>query len=70
MYVKDVLSGICDGKAMPSITKEKYSTALVDGQNTLGPVVGNFSMRLAIDKAKKYGVGWVTAHSKFLPKVI
>ena len=66
MYVKDILSGICDGKAMPIVTKDKYSTALVNGQNTLGPVVGNFAMKLAISKAKEYGVGWVTAHSKSL----
>lgn len=64
MYVKDVVSGVCDGKATPKIAKEKYSTALVDGMNTLGPVVGNFSMRLAIEKAKKYGVGWVAANSE------
>lgn len=65
MYVKDLLSGICDGKATPTVIREKYSTALVDGQNTLGPVVGNFSMKLAIEKAKKYGVGWVAANSMF-----
>ena len=65
MYVQDVTSAICDGNATPVIVKDKFSTALVDGRNTLGPVVGNFCMNLAIEKAKQFGVGWVTANSKF-----
>lgn len=65
MYVQDVTSAICDGNATPVVVKDKFSTALVDGRNTLGPVVGNFCMNLAIEKAKTYGVGWVTANSKF-----
>lgn len=64
MYVQDISTKICDGNAIPTIEKDKYSTALVNGQNSLGPVVGNFCMNLAIEKAKKFGVGWVTANSK------
>lgn len=63
MYVQDVETKICEGNAVPTIVKDKFSTALVDGQNSLGPVVGNFCMNLAIEKAKNYGVGWVTANS-------
>ena len=40
--------------------KETVSTALVDGNNSLGAVVGNFAMNLAITKAKETGVAWVT----------
>ncbi len=65
MYVQDVETKICDGNAVPTIAKDKFSTALVNGQNSLGPVVGNFCMNLAIEKAKNYGVGWVTANSNF-----
>ncbi|CAI5438076.1 unnamed protein product [Caenorhabditis angaria] len=43
----------------PQILKEKGSTAWVDGNNLLGPVVGNFCMQLAIEKAKNFGIGWV-----------
>lgn len=64
MYVQDIKSKICDGNAIPTVLKDKYSTALVNGQNSLGPVVGNFCMNLAIEKAKKHGVGWVAANSK------
>jgi LDH2 family malate/lactate/ureidoglycolate dehydrogenase len=66
MYVQDISTKICDGNAIPTIEKEKFSTALVNGQNSLGPVVGNFCMNLAIEKAKKHGVGWVTANSMFI----
>lgn len=38
MYCKDLESGLCDGTATPRIVKETTSTALVDGQNGIGPV--------------------------------
>ena len=40
--------------------KETVSTALIDGNNSLGAVVGNFAMGVAIEKARSSGVGWVT----------
>jgi LDH2 family malate/lactate/ureidoglycolate dehydrogenase len=43
------------------VVKETYATALVDGRNGIGPVVGEFSMDLAIAKAKEAGCAWVTA---------
>jgi len=61
--VKDVSSGMCDGHAVPTLIKETPATAFVDGKNGLGPVVGNFSMKVAIEKAKDVGVGWVVATS-------
>lgn len=61
MYVRDVKSGICDGAAVPSIVKSSPATALVDGNNGLGPVVGNFCMDIATKKARETGVGWVAA---------
>ncbi|XP_028307556.1 uncharacterized protein LOC114466187 [Gouania willdenowi] len=62
MYVKDIKSGICAKDGEPVVEKESASTALVDGKNLLGPVVGNFCMSLAMKKAKEVGVGWVVAH--------
>lgn len=61
MYVNDVEKKICNGGIDPSIVKESVSTALVDGNNALGPVVGNFCMNLAMKKAKETGIGWVSA---------
>lgn len=61
MYVKDIESGVTVSDKEPVILKESLATAFVDGQNVLGPVVGNFCMDLAINKAKRSGVGWVVA---------
>lgn len=65
MYVKDIESGICAKEGEPVVEKESAATALVDGKNLLGPVVGNFCMDLAIKKAREVGVGWVVAHGAF-----
>ncbi|XP_068595524.1 uncharacterized oxidoreductase YjmC-like isoform X2 [Brachionichthys hirsutus] len=62
MYVKDIESGICAKYGEPAVDKESVATALVNGNNLLGPVVGNFCMNLAIKKAKEVGIGWVVAH--------
>nr|XP_020476896.1 uncharacterized protein LOC109972411 [Monopterus albus] len=62
MYVKDIQTGICETSGEPVVEKESAATALVDGKNLLGPVVGNFCMNLAIKKAKEVGTGWVVAH--------
>lgn len=44
------------------IVKQSSATALVEGNNLLGPVVGKFCMNLAIEKAKQSGIGWVVAN--------
>lgn len=61
MYVKDIQSGVCAKNGEPVVEKESPATALVDGRNLLGPVVGNFCMDLAIKKAQDVGIGWVVA---------
>lgn len=65
MYVKDINEGICAKDGEPVVEKESPATALVDGRNLLGPVVGNFCMKLAIEKAKDVGIGWVVARGRF-----
>jgi LDH2 family malate/lactate/ureidoglycolate dehydrogenase len=64
MYVDDVDNKTTDANAKPVVLKESPATAWVDGSNGLGPVVGNFCMQLAIEKAKSVGVGWVVAKRK------
>ncbi|XP_053634433.1 uncharacterized oxidoreductase YjmC isoform X4 [Cherax quadricarinatus] len=60
-YINDVKNNLCDAGTTPTIVKESVSTALVDGNNGLGPVVGKFAMDLAIRKAQTTGIGWVCA---------
>uniref|UniRef100_W6NF54 Malate L-lactate dehydrogenase domain containing protein n=3 Tax=Haemonchus contortus TaxID=6289 RepID=W6NF54_HAECO len=61
IYVNDLAekSTLSDGE--PIVIKQKGATAWVDGCNLLGPVVGNFCMKLAIQKARTHGIGWVVA---------
>ena len=61
MYLADIEGKTTDANAKPVVLKESPATAWVDGNNGLGPVVGNFCMQLAIEKAKSVGVGWVAA---------
>ncbi|XP_046661703.1 uncharacterized oxidoreductase YjmC-like [Homalodisca vitripennis] len=61
MYVRDVQTKTTDGSAVPKVLQESAATAWVDGNNALGPVVGNFCMDIAIKKARDCGVGWVVA---------
>lgn len=62
MYVRDIKAGTTFSDKEPKIVKESGATALVDGNNLLGPVVGNFCMQLAIKKAKNIGFGIVVAN--------
>lgn len=42
------------------VTHETPSTAVVDGDSGLGLVVAPFAMKVAIEKAKNVGTGWVS----------
>lgn len=61
MYVNDLLINSIDGHAKPKVLNETVATAWVDGNNALGGVVGNFCMKLAIEKAKNAGIAIVSA---------
>ena len=61
MYVDDLRAGATASAGDPVVVKESPATAYVDGNNLLGPVVGNFCMKLAIEKAKNVGIGIVVA---------
>ncbi|XP_053380813.1 uncharacterized oxidoreductase YjmC-like [Mercenaria mercenaria] len=59
-YLICVRKGIISGAGTPEIVKQTAATALVDGHKLLGPVIGNFCMDLAMEKAKTAGIGWVS----------
>ncbi|KAK3770939.1 hypothetical protein RRG08_032873 [Elysia crispata] len=60
-YIEDLIKGYNAVDKEPEILKQTPATALVDGNNCLGPVVGKFCIDLAIEKAKIMGIGWVCA---------
>lgn len=62
-YAGGLQSGDIDAKAAPEIVHEDASTAVVDGQNGLGPVAATTAMDLAIAKAKKTGAGFVAVRN-------
>lgn len=62
-YLADIRNASCEPGAEPAVERETAATALVDGRNGFGPVVGNFCTDLAIKKAKEAGIGWVVAHN-------
>jgi LDH2 family malate/lactate/ureidoglycolate dehydrogenase len=45
------------------IVHETPSTATIDGDSGLGLVVAPFAMKVAIEKAEKYGSGWVSVRN-------
>jgi len=61
MYAHDIETKTTVSDAEPKLLRETVATAHVDGMNTLGPVVGNYCMKIAIDKAKEVGIGFVVA---------
>src|ERR1700674_7152 len=63
-YVKQIQSGGINARPNIRIVSERAGTALVDGDNGLGHLVMKRAAELAIEKARRTGVGWVgTQHS-------
>ncbi|EFN77495.1 uncharacterized protein LOC105189531 [Harpegnathos saltator] len=61
MYVNEIESRLTDPVARPRVVSDFQATALVDGENALGQVIGKYCMEMAIEKAKKFGIGMVAA---------
>ena len=62
-YVRLWEKGRINAKPDIKIVHETPTTATVDGDAGLGLVVAPFAMRVAIEKAEKYGSGWVSVRN-------
>ena len=62
-YVRLWEKGRINAKPDITIVHETPTTATVDGDAGLGLVVAPFAMQLAIEKAEKYGSGWVSVRN-------
>src|SRR3984893_14740369 len=63
-YVKQIQSGGVNARPNIQIMSDRAGTALINGDNALGHRVMKRAAELAIEKARKCGVGWVgTQHS-------
>lgn len=63
IYLDRIKAGIQKPVTEFEIVRETPTTAVVDGHDGMGQVVGYRSMQLAIQKAKKYGMGMVAARN-------
>jgi LDH2 family malate/lactate/ureidoglycolate dehydrogenase len=59
-YARLIEAGRANPKPEVKIVYETPSTATVDGDSGLGLVVAPFAMKVAIEKAKQVGTGWVS----------
>jgi len=63
IYYDRIKIGIQEVKTNAEIVREGPTTAVVDGHNGMGQVIAHKSMQMAIDKAKKYGMGMVAVRN-------
>ena len=63
IYIDRIRDGILNPKTTFDIVKETATTAVVDGHNGMGMVIGTKAMQMAIDKAKEYGMGMVAVRN-------
>lgn len=63
IYIDRINAGIQMPVTEFEILKETPTTAVVDGHDGMGMIVGYKAMNMAIEKAKKYGMGMVAARN-------
>lgn len=63
IYIDRIKEGIQSPVTLFEVIKETATTAVVDGHDGMGMIVGYKSMNMAIEKAKKYGMGMVAARN-------
>ncbi|HHW01160.1 MAG TPA: Ldh family oxidoreductase [Clostridiaceae bacterium] len=63
IYYDRIKLGIQNPVTNFEIVREGPTTAVVDGHDGMGHVIGKRSMQMAIDKAKKYGMGMVAVRN-------
>jgi len=63
IYLDRIKQGILNPVTSYKIIREGPTTAVIDGQNGMGHVISFNAMKLAIEKAKKYGMGMITVRN-------
>ena len=63
IYIDRINDGIQNPVTNYEIIKDTPCTAVVDGHDGMGQVIGVKSMKLAIEKAKQYGMGMVAVRN-------
>lgn len=63
IYIDRIKAGIQNPVTEFEVLRETATTAVVDGHDGMGQVIGVRAMQMAIDKAKKYGMGMVAVRN-------
>jgi LDH2 family malate/lactate/ureidoglycolate dehydrogenase len=63
IYIDRIKDGIQNPVTNFEIVRDHLATAVVDGHDGMGHVIGKKSMQMAIDKAKKFGLGMVVVRN-------
>lgn len=63
IYYDRIKLGIQNPVTQFEIVRESPTTAVIDGHNGMGKVIGRRSMEMAIDKAREYGMGMVAVRN-------
>lgn len=63
IYLDRIKAGIQNPVTNFEVIRETPTTAVVDGHDGMGQVIGVKSMNMAIEKAKKFGMGMVVARN-------
>jgi LDH2 family malate/lactate/ureidoglycolate dehydrogenase len=60
LYVEALSAGRINPRANLQVIRDKSSVATIDGDNGLGLVVGPKANQIAMEKAERFGSGWVS----------
>ncbi|MBV1758445.1 MAG: Ldh family oxidoreductase [Dethiosulfatibacter sp.] len=63
IYIDRIIEGIINPITKIDIIKDGPTTAVLDGNNGMGQVVSKHAMSLAIEKARKFGMGMVAVRN-------
>jgi len=63
IYFDRIKEGIQEAVTNFEIVKDNLATAVVDGHNGMGHVIGKRAMEMAIEKAEKFGLGMVAVRN-------
>ncbi|MFA5446886.1 MAG: Ldh family oxidoreductase [Sphaerochaeta sp.] len=63
IYIDRIDIGIMNPVTEIEVIKDEKATAVLDGHNGMGHVVGHRAMEMAIEKAKEYGLGMVAVRN-------
>ena len=63
MYHERMKRGLQLPKTQITLVKDTQTTAVLDGGNGMGMVVGQYAMTMAIEKARQYGLGAVAVRN-------